>query len=86
MLHTNPPTNIDDVNQVMDNVLATAIHATRCAVRTPVPTTTSTLVYERDMIMDVSLIDNLSAIQDGLQQMIDKSLISQNKKRIEHHY
>ena len=44
------------------------------------------LVYERDMIMYVPLIANLSAIRDGRQQMIDENLIKQNKKRIEHHY
>ena len=38
------------------------------------------------MIMDVPLIANLSAIQDGRQQMIEENLIKQNKKRIEHHY
>ena len=28
ILHTNPPQNIDDANQVMENALATAMHAT----------------------------------------------------------
>ena len=51
ILHTNPPQNIDDANQVMDNVLATAMHATRCAVSSPFSTTPGTLVYGRDMIM-----------------------------------
>ena len=86
VLHTNPPQNMDDANQVMDNALATAMHATRCAVSTPIGTSPGALVYGRDMIMDVPLIANLSAIRDGRQQMIDENLIKQNKKRIEHHY
>ena len=65
VLHTNPPQNMDDANQVMDNVLATAVHATECAVNAPIQTTPGTLVYGRDMIMDVLLIANLSTIQDG---------------------
>ena len=56
VLHTNPPTNIDDANQVMDNGLATAMHATRCAMSTPIQTTPGALVYGRYMIMDVPLI------------------------------
>ena len=65
ILHTNPPQNIDDANQVMDNALATAMHATRCAVSAPIGTSPGALVYGRDMIMDVPLIANLTAIRDG---------------------
>ena len=86
VLHTNPPQNMDDANQMMDNALATAMHATWCAVTGPIWTSPGALVYGRDMIMDVLLITNLSAIRDGRQQMIDENLIKQNKKRIEHHY
>ena len=86
VLHTNPPQNMDDANQVMDNTLATSMHATRCVVSAPSWTTPGALVYGRDMIMDVLLIANLSAIWDSRQQMIDENLIKQNKKRIEHHY
>ena len=49
----------------MDNALATAIHATRCAVSAPIRTTPGALFYGRDIIVDVSLIANLSAIKDG---------------------
>jgi len=48
--------------------------------------TQGVLAYEREMIMDVPVIANLSAIQDGRQQMIEENLVKQNKKRIEHHY
>ena len=58
-------------------------HATRCVVSSPTP---GVLAYRREMIMDVPLIANLSAIQDGRRQMIEENLIKQSKKRIEHHY
>ena len=64
ILHTNPPTNMDGANQVMDNTLATVIHASRCTVSTPIQITPGALVYGKDMIMNVHLIANLSAIQD----------------------
>ena len=56
VLHTNPPTNIDDANQVMDNGLATVMYATRCTMSTPNQTTPGALVYGRYMIVDVLLI------------------------------
>ena len=31
-LHTNPSTNMNDVNQCMDNALSTRMHAMRCSV------------------------------------------------------
>ena len=86
VLHTNPPTNMNDANQVMDNALATAMYATRCAVTAPIRTSPGALVFGRDMVMDVPLIANLTAIRDGRQHLIDANLIKQNKKRIEHHY
>ena len=38
------------------------------------------------MIMDVPLIANLATIRDRRQHLINKNLIKQNKKHIEHHY
>ena len=70
----------------MNNTLATAMHATRCAMSAPIRTTPGALLYGRDMIIDVPLIANLSAIRNCRQQMIDKNLKNKNKKRIEHHY
>ena len=77
---------MDDANWVMDNVLATAIYATWSAVRFPNKTTPGVLVYGRDMILDVPFIKNLTAIRYGQQQMINKYLIRQNEKRIEHNF
>ena len=69
ILHTNPPMNMDDANQVIDNTLATCImHATiLCAISSLIRTTPGALVYGRDVIMDVLLIANLLAIHDGQQ-------------------
>ena len=86
VLHTNPPQNMNDANQVMDNALATCMHAMRCSVSAPIGTTPGAMVYGRDMIMDVPLIANLETIRNGRQQMIDENLIKQNKRRIEHHF
>ena len=85
-LHTNPPTNMNDTNQCIDNALATCMHALRCSVNATLETSPGALVYNRDMIMDVPLIANLTTIRDRRQNLIDENLIRQNSKRIEHHY
>ena len=56
---------MNDENQVIDNALATVMYVTRCVISTSIRTTPGALVYSRDMIMNVSLIANLTSIRDG---------------------
>lgn len=86
VLHNNPPMNMDDANQVIDNVLTTCMHTTRCCVSSLIRISPGALVYGRNMIMDVQLIANLAAIRDSWQYTIDENLIKQNKERIERHF
>ena len=85
-LHTSPPNNINTANQMMDNALATAMHALRCAVNATLQTSPGALVFNRDMVMDIPLIANLETIRDRRQQLINENLRRQNERRIEHHY
>ena len=63
-LHTNPPTNMNDANQCIDNALGCCMHALRCSVNGTLDTLLGAIVYNRDMIMDVPLIANLTTIRD----------------------
>ena len=63
-IHTNPPQNLNDANQLMDNALATYMNVIRCSVSVPIGTTPGAMVFGRDMILDVPLLANLAAIQD----------------------
>ena len=80
-LHTNPPINMNDANQFIDNALETCMHAMRCSVNATLDTSPGALVYDRDMIMDVLLIANQATIRDRRQHLINKNLFKQNKKR-----
>ena len=68
--------------QIIDNALAKFMHATRCSENHVMQTSPGTMVYGRDMLMDVPLIANISAIRDSRQQLIDKNLTRMNSKRI----
>ena len=57
-----------------------------CSVNATLGTSLGALVYNIGMIMDVLLITNLTIIRDRRQNLIDKNLIKQNNKQIEHHY
>ena len=82
--HTNPPQNMNDAQQVMDNVLATCMHATRCAVNASMETSPGALVYNRDMLLDIPLVANLELIQERRQQLVDDNLRRQNARRVDY--
>ena len=86
VMYTNPPTNQLEANQVLDNALAAAMHVTRCAVNPTPQNSSGSIVYNRDMLIDVPLIADLTVIRDQQQALVDKNLCRQNSKRQEHTY
>ena len=86
VIYTNPPANQLEANQVLDNALATAMHATRCAVNSTLQNSPGSIVYNRDMLIDVPLIADLTVIRDRRQALVDENLRRQNSKRREHTY
>ena len=82
-LHTNPPQNINEANELIDAALATAMYAIRCAVSATLNKSTGALAYNRNMFMDVPLIEYLNVIRDRRQHLIDENLRRQNAKRVD---
>ena len=62
------------------------MHALICAVNHTIQTAPGALVFRRDMLMDVPLIEDMDAIRGRRQQLIDENLIRLNKKRADHNY
>jgi transposase InsO family protein len=85
-LHTNPPNDLDNANQLVDNALSTCVHSTRCAVNSTLRNSPGSIVFQRDMLIDVPLIADLATIRDRRQMLVDENLRRQNSKRRDHHY
>ena len=81
VMYTNPPTNQMEANQVLNNALATAMHATRCTVNATLQNSAGAIVYNRDMLIDVPLIADLAR-----QTLVDENLCRQKAKQQEHVY
>ena len=81
LLHVNPPTNENDVNNVIDNALTLCMHAMRCSINHTMETLPGAMVFNRDMLINVPLLSNLIAIKDQRQQVIDNNLMRTNKKK-----
>mmetsp|Transcript_16480 Transcript_16480/g.24175 ORF Transcript_16480/g.24175 Transcript_16480/m.24175 type:complete len:131 (-) Transcript_16480:242-634(-) len=86
LLHTSPPTMLDDANKMVENDLATCQHACRTAVNHTMQTSPGAMLFNRDTLVNIPIIANLMAIADIRQHLINENLRRSNAKRIDHKY
>eukprot|EP00957_Ditylum_brightwellii_P061941 4700767-Ditylum_brightwellii.AAC.1 len=82
----NRANNYQQVLRAVDDALATAIHATQCAVSQTLNTSPGILVFGRDIFLDLPGIDDLITIRKRRQHLIDENLHRQILKRKEYDY
>ena len=86
IMRTTTISTFAQAEQIMDNALATVMHATRCSVNHTMKTSPGALTFRRDMFVDVPILADLVAIRNNRQQLIDNNLIRHNCKRYDYHY
>ena len=79
-LYAHPPQNLHSAEQIVDEALAVAMHATRCAMSESLGTTPGAMAFNRDMFLNLPLIADLVAIRTKRQHLIDNSAIRLNAK------
>ena len=79
-------TALQQAGQIMVNILATAMRASRCSVNHLMRTSPDVLTFCRDMSIDVPIMVDLIATQNRRQQLLDNNLIWYNCKRYNYHY
>jgi hypothetical protein len=62
LVHTNPSQNMTQARGIIDDALATAMHAMQTSVATTLRSTLGALAFARDMFLNVLLIADLQAI------------------------
>ena len=62
MLHVDLPHNEPNTTNMIDNTLATVVHASKCAVNHKIQMSPGAMVFNIDMMINVPLIVNLMAI------------------------
>ena len=70
VMRTKETTPQQQAKQIMDNALATVIHATRCAVNNTMKTSPGALTFCRDMFVNVPIMVDLIAIRNNRQQLM----------------
>jgi hypothetical protein len=56
LVHSNPPKNIPSAKDIVDDSLATAMHAMQTTVATTLGSAPGALAFSRDMFLNVPLI------------------------------
>ena len=74
MLHTYPPNNIDQTNDIMDTCFATAAYASKVAIHCTLNMSPGALVFQRDMILNIPLITDLLQLHEWRQIITDEQL------------
>jgi transposase InsO family protein len=81
------PKSVHEAQAVIEETLATAMHACRCACSHSLSyNSPGAIAFGRDMFMDIPLIADIIAIRNNRQLLVDKRLIRANAKRIRHDY
>ena len=86
MLYSQPPQNMTQARDIIDQALATAMHATRTTVMTTLGSTPGALAFSRDMFLNIPLIADWTAIAAQREQRINDDLRRANKKRRQYDY
>ena len=71
---------------IIDQALATAMHAMRTTVATTLVSTPGALAFSRDMFLNIPLVADWQAIAKHHQQHVNDNLRRANKKRRHHDY
>lgn len=71
---------------MVDTALANCMYAIRASLHSGLKATPGSLVFGRDMLLDLPVIADWINIQQHRQQLIDTRLISANRKRFSYDY
>jgi len=86
LLHVNQPADINSATELVESALATAMHSIRCAMHSTMKATPGSVVFHRDMLLNIPFQADLHALQQKRQLLIDEDLRKANQKRHDHDY
>jgi hypothetical protein len=86
LVHTNPSCNTTQARCIIDDALATAMHAMRTTIATTLGSTPGALAFDRDMFLNVPLIADWKAIARTLEYHFNENLQHANRKRHQFDY
>ena len=81
LVHEDPPRSTGDAKDLVDEALSIAQHAMRCSVHTTLGSSPGSLVFNRDMFLNIPLVADWHLITTRREHLINENLRRQNAKR-----
>ena len=81
LIYSNPPKNMTQAKNIMDNSLAIDMHAMITTVATTFVSTPSTLAFSRDVFLNVPLVVDWQIISRKREHHVNEHLQKANAKR-----
>jgi hypothetical protein len=85
-LQWTPRNHLDDTHLLIDTALASAMYATCATFHSGLMTTPGALSFGCDMVMNISLITDLTLIQNNCQRLIDEHAIRSHARHHSYDY
>ncbi len=86
LVHTNPPRNMTQARDIIDDALATAMHAMQTTIATTLGSTPGSLAFAQDMFLNMLLIADLQAIVWNREHHVNENLRRANRKQSQYDY
>jgi hypothetical protein len=86
LLHGEPPQNIANAKEFVDEALSIAMHAMRAGIHSTLDSSPGSLVFNRDMFLNIPLIADWHAITQKKEDLIHENLMQENQKRRQYDY
>ncbi len=80
LLHGEPPQNIADAKEFVDEALSIAMHAMRAGIHSTLGSSPGSLVFNKDMFLNIPLIANWHAITQKREHLIHENLYKKIRK------
>jgi hypothetical protein len=82
LVHTNPPRNMTLARDIIDNALATAMHAMQTTITTTLGSTPGTLAFAQYMFLNIPLIADWQAIARTCEHHVNENLQCANRSNV----
>jgi hypothetical protein len=80
LVHTNPPQNMTQARDIIDDALATAMQAMQTTVATTLGSTPGGLAFAQDIFLNMPLIADWQAIARTCEHHVNENLRRANRK------
>ena len=86
LVHTNPPHNMTQTRDIIDDALANTMHAMQITIATTLGSTPAALAFAQDMFLNVMLIADWQAIACTCEPYVNENLQCANRKQCQFDY